>query len=257
MINIIRAPRISLLARPEFIYPSHIDWESDSGNSAEVLPEFAGRLCYLSFGKGELDGHRTIDGRTNNEEYLEHILDVRHGAVVEHTVFSLLFEGVSRSLTHELVRHRHFSYSQLSQRYVDESAVAFVLPPEIREGSVAFHIWFDSNLQATRNYQDLLAEMEDLLREEPDSTLRRKRARQTARSVLPNCTETKIVVTGNVRAWRNFLEQRASLAADTEICRLAVAVHNVLLHQAPALFSDYVLQEKDGREYLTTDKVKV
>src|SRR5690606_22324121 len=76
-----------------------------------------------------------------NAEYLDNILAVRHGSVLEHAVWSLLFEGVSRALTHELVRHRHFSYSQLSQRYVDESDVAFVLPPEIEEGTPAFEIW--------------------------------------------------------------------------------------------------------------------
>src|SRR5690606_6234870 len=124
----------------------HIQWSSDSDVPAERIAEFAGRVCYLSFGPdaGFEGGHRLIAGRTTNREYLANILKVRHGSVLEHGVWTFLFEGVSRALTHELVRHRHFSYSQLSQRYVDESDVGFVLPPEIEEGSEAYEVWKQS-----------------------------------------------------------------------------------------------------------------
>lgn len=106
--QIIREPRVTLLARQEFVYPEHIRWESDSEVAGEVVAEFAGRLCYLSFGEdaGLEGGHRTISGRTTNESYLANILKVKHGSVLEHAVWTLLIEGVSRSLTHELVRHR-------------------------------------------------------------------------------------------------------------------------------------------------------
>src|SRR5690606_14592206 len=128
--------------------------------------------------------------------------------------WSFLFEGISRALTHELVRHRHFSYSQLSQRYVDESDVAFVLPPEIKEGTEAFEIWKRSCERSLEEYRELLARIEAQVQDEPKATMRRKRARQTARSLLPNAVETKIVVTGNARAWRHFLEMRGSASAE-------------------------------------------
>lgn len=106
--HIIREPRVTLIARQEFLPPAHIRWRSDSTVAGEALAEFAGRLCYLSFGEdaGLEGGHRTIPGRTTNEAYLANILRTKHGSVLEHAVWSFLIEGVSRSLTHELVRHR-------------------------------------------------------------------------------------------------------------------------------------------------------
>ncbi|HYH80226.1 MAG TPA: FAD-dependent thymidylate synthase, partial [Longimicrobium sp.] len=99
---IFREPRVSLVARQQFVVPAHINWKSDSEVAGEALAEFAGRLCYLSFGEdaGLEGGHKTIPGRTTNEAYLANILDVKHGSVLEHAVWTLLFEGVSRSLTH-------------------------------------------------------------------------------------------------------------------------------------------------------------
>jgi len=254
--HIFREPKVTLLARQEYLGAPHIRWKSDTDVAGQELAEFAGRLCYLSFGPdaGLEGGHRLISGRTSNAEYLDNILAVRHGSVIEHAVWSLLFEGVSRALTHELVRHRHFSYSQLSQRYVDESEVGFVLPPEIEEGTPAFEIWKRSCERALEDYRALLAEIEKQVEDEPKATLRRKRARQAARSVLPNSTETKIVVTGNARAWRHFLEMRGSAQAEAEIRELALKVLDVLRAEAPNLFGDYrVVELPNGFRVIETD----
>jgi len=258
--HIFYEPRITLLARQEYLGATHINWETDTDVPGETLAEFAGRLCYLSFGPdaGFEGGHKLISGRSGNQAYMDNILTVRHGSVIEHAVWTFLFEGVSRALTHELVRHRHFSFSQLSQRYVDESEVAFVLPPEIPQGTRAFQIWQESCRRANDEYRTLLAEVESLVAEEPSKTLRRKRARQTARAVLPNATETKIVVTGNARAWRHFIELRAAPSADTEIRRLAVAVLRVLQAEAPHIFGDYTITpQSDGTDVATTERAGV
>src|SRR5215204_3261350 len=117
-------PKISVLARPAFTAPEHLGvaWVGE-GTDGERLAEFAGRLCYMS-------QHNPANRSTR--DYLENIRKQGHGSVLEHANYSLLFEGVSRSLTHELVRHRAgFSFSQLSQRYVDESEAHFVVPPAI------------------------------------------------------------------------------------------------------------------------------
>src|SRR5690348_10662476 len=117
-------PVLTLISRPSFSGPEHlpVDWISDS-TDGERLAEFAGRLCYMS--QGNPAGRQT-------REYLENIKKQGHGSVLEHANYSILLEGISRSLTHELVRHRAgFAYSQLSQRYVDESQAAFVVPPAI------------------------------------------------------------------------------------------------------------------------------
>jgi thymidylate synthase (FAD) len=153
---------------------------------------------------------------------------------------------VSRALTHELVRHRHLSYSQLSQRYVDESEVAFVLPPEIAPEGDAFEIFKKSCERANEDYKTLLARIEEQVKDEPSATLRRKRARQTARSLLPNAAETKIVVTGNARAWRHFIELRAGEGADTEIRGLAMKLLELLKTEAPNLFGDYRIRRLDN-----------
>jgi thymidylate synthase (FAD) len=253
---IFREPRITVLARQSWAGAPHIQWQSDSDVPGQTVAEFAGRLCYLSFGAdaGFEGGHKLIAGRTTNAEYLANILRTRHGSVLEHATWTLLLEGISRALTHELVRHRHFSYSQLSQRYVDESEVGFVLPPEIIEGTPAFDIWKASCERANEDYRALLSRIEEQVRDEPSATLRRKRARQTARSLLPNAAETKIVVTGNARAWRHFIELRASPHADTEIRRLALAVLDVMRHEAPHLFADYrIVTGPNGEPYAETD----
>jgi thymidylate synthase (FAD) len=239
--HIFRAPKVTLLARQQYLGAPHIQWQSDSDVAAETVAEFAGRVCYLSFGAdaGFEGGHKLIAGRTTNHDYLANILKVRHGSVLEHAVWTVLIEGVSRALTHELVRHRHFSYSQLSQRYVDESEVGFVLPPEIEEGTDAFDLWKQSCERANDDYKRLLALIEQQVADEPSATLRRKRARQTARSLLPNAAETKIVVTGNARAFRHFVELRGSASADTEIRTLARVLLEILRQEAPNLFGDY------------------
>lgn len=260
-VRIIREPRVTLIARQEFVYPDHIDWRSDDDVPGQVVAEFAGRLCYLSFGHdaGLEGGHRTIAGRTTNESYLANILRVKHGSVLEHAVWTLLIEGVSRALTHELVRHRAgFGFSQLSQRYVDESNIAFVLPPEIRDGTAEYDAWVGACQGALVAYRDLLGGLTEQIGDEGPATMRKKRARQAARSVLPNAAETKIVVTGNARSWRHFTEMRGSGGADVEIRRLAVAVLRVLREEAPHIFGDMeIVEQPHGTEVVETPNSKV
>lgn len=128
-------PKVHLLARQQvdeagldrFLAEQGVTWETDTDVAAEVLSEVAGRVCYLSFAKPRPGG---------NAAYLGHIKEVGHGSVLEHAVWSFLVTGVSRSFSHELVRHRAgFAYSQLSQRYVDESVCEVVMPadPDLRE----------------------------------------------------------------------------------------------------------------------------
>lgn len=259
--QIIREPRVTLITRQEFLYPEHIDWESDSEVAGEVVAEFAGRMCYLSFGEdaGLEGGHKSIPGRTSNEAYLGNILQVKHGSVLEHAVWTVLIEGVSRSLTHELIRHRAgFGFSQLSQRYVDESNIGFVVPPEIAEASRSYEIWTEACEQSLESYRALLEEMGNQVGDDGPATMRKKRARQAARAVLPNCAETKIVVTGNARAWRHFMEMRGAASADVEIRRLANAVLRIMRAEAAHIFGDmHTVPHADGTETVETLHSKV
>ncbi|HEY0972119.1 MAG TPA: FAD-dependent thymidylate synthase [Gemmatimonadales bacterium] len=235
-------PVVTVLARPQFVEPAHlpVSWLGES-TDGERLAEFAGRLCYMS--------QRNPAGRSTRE-YLENIKRQGHGSVLEHAGYSLLLEGVSRSLTHELVRHRAgFAYSQLSQRYVDESEANFVVPPAMIGDEALEGAWRAQIEAAQAAYVHLVDELMERYKWVGDKVHRRKMAREAARGVLPNSTETKIVVTGNARAWRTMLELRSSEAAELEIRRAAVMVLRVLQREAPAFFCDFeIYQAEDRRE---------
>jgi thymidylate synthase (FAD) len=233
-------PQISVLARPAFAEPVHlrVHWLGESSDG-ERLAEYAGRLCYMS--------QRNPANRPTRE-YLENIKRQGHGSVLEHANYSLLIEGVSRSLTHELVRHRAgFAYSQLSQRYVDESQAAFVIPPAIMGDDALVSQWTTQVEGAQATYVALVEKLVDRYSWVEDKIHRRKMAREAARGVLPNSTETKIVVTANARAWRTMLELRTSEGAEMEIRRMAVAVLRVLQDEAPGLFSDFEIYAAPDR----------
>ena len=235
-------PRITLVARPQFLEPSHlpVQWIGDS-TDGERLAEFAGRLCYMS--------QRNPASRTT-ADYLENIKKQGHGSVLEHASYSLLLEGVSRSLTHELVRHRAgVAISQLSQRYVDESVASFVVPPAIVGDAELEAAWRAQMDAAQASYVALVEHLMERYKWVDDKVHRRKMAREAARGVLPNSTETKIVFTANVRAWRTILELRSSEGAELEIRRLAVAIIRLLQAETPAFFSDFeIYAAPDRRE---------
>lgn len=233
-------PKITVIARPQFVDPPDlpVNWLGES-TDGERLAEFAGRLCYMS--------QRNPASRTTRD-YLENIKKQGHGSVLEHANYSLLLEGVSRSLTHELVRHRAgFAFSQLSQRYVDESEANFVVPPAII-GDDALHTGWKSQIESAQAaYVALVDQLMQRYAWVADKVHRRKMAREAARGVLPNSTETKIVVTANARAWRTMLELRAGEGAELEIRRCAVMILRVLAAEAPAFFDDFEIYVGDDR----------
>lgn len=285
-------------------------WETDTECGGEKHVETAGRVCYMSFAKPRPGG---------NEAYLKHIKEVGHGSVLEHATWQFLITGVSRSFTHELVRHRTgWSYSQLSQRYVDESVCEVVVPRELQEEVAAAQVylvnraltipyqggevklgdlpiatqievtmekirtfawthpgvkammgfvWLHAVAHSSNGYKELTKylsekitarkyedfrtslsqtniipwtlEMWQSQMEAEHRTAIRKDARQAARSVLPNATETKIYVTANARALRHFIEMRGSRFAEPEIRKVAHTIWKHLVGEAFNLFGDY------------------
>ena len=257
-IKIIREPTVYVMGR-QIINDEEIDlfladhgvtWQTDTEVAGEHLVEVAGRVCYLSFARPRPGG---------NQAYIGHILEVGHGSVLEHAVWNFLFTGISRSCTHELVRHRAgWSFSQLSQRYVDESIAEYVEPDCIANDPELHRLWLDAVANTHKAYVTLTEKLLKVFESEPDKTLRRKMARQAARSVLPNATETKIFVTANARALRHFIELRGNRHAETEIRKLAIAVLRILQQEAPNLFGDYQLVPlSDGTFEATTPHRKV
>jgi thymidylate synthase (FAD) len=233
--------QVQVIAQTLFTPPADVPWESDA-DGGQALAEFAGRACYQTWDKPN-------PATATNQGYLRHILEVGHLAVLEHATVSMYFTGVSRSLTHELIRHRHFSYSQLSQRYVPERDAALVEPAVIAEDPDLHERFLAAADASLGAYNDLLEALEKRFADVPNATLRRKQARQAARSVLPNATETRIVVTGNYRAWRHFIAMRASEHADVEIRELAIACLRELQRVAGNAFGDFRISAlADGTE---------
>jgi len=256
-VKIIREPNAYLVGRStieqraidQFLTDNGVTWETDTDVGGEALAEVAGRICYMSFGKG----------RKTNQEYLGNILMQQHGSVLEHATWNFILTGVSRSFTHELVRHRAgFGYSQLSQRYVDESTADFVEPECIASDPELHTVWLEAVKHCHEAYCKLVDGLQRHFAGEPQATLRRKLARQAARSILPNATETKIFVTGNARAWRHFIELRGNEHAETEIRAVALAVLRVLQKESPNIFGDFTIEKlADGTEVARTEHHKV
>jgi len=245
--TVIRDPQVFLVGRQtidEAGIAAFLDeegvatWKTDTEVAGEALVEVAGRLCYKSYAKPRPGGNAT---------YIGHILEVGHGSVLEHAVFNFIITGVSRSFTHELIRHRAgFGYSQLSQRFVDEGDCAFVEPDPIGDDPELHAIWLEAIGASQRAYRALADGLAAKFAHLDDRTLRRKKAREAARSVLPNATETKIFVTANARALRHFVEMRGDAAADAEIRKVALAILRILQVESPNLFGDYAIVDLPG-----------
>ncbi|HEY9354662.1 MAG TPA: FAD-dependent thymidylate synthase [Nocardioides sp.] len=241
--------RVQLIAKTEFI-PPDVPWETDTDGGA-ALAEFAGRACYQSWSKPN-------PATATNAGYLQHILEVGHLSVLEHGTVSFYLTGISRSLTHELVRHRHFSYSQLSQRYVPGDEAEMVEPDVIAEDPI-LHAHFQQAVEvARRSYLVLKKGLEAKFEALPEGTGKKKAARQAARAILPNATETRIVVTGNYRAWRHFIGMRATEHADVEIRALAIECLRQLQHEVDEVFGDFEISKlDDGTEVASTPFAEV
>jgi thymidylate synthase, flavin-dependent len=234
-------PQVRVIAWTHFEPPEDVPWSTDA-DGGQALAEFAGRACYQSW-------HKPNPATATNAGYLAHILESGHLSVLEHGTVTFYFTGVSRSFTHELVRHRHFSYSQLSQRYVPERDAAMVEPAVIAEDPELHKRFVEATEASLRAYNELLEGLERRFADVENPTLRRKQARQAARAVLPNATETRIVVTGNYRAWRHFVAMRATEGADVEIRQLAVECLRQLQRVAPNVFADFTISTlPDGTE---------
>jgi thymidylate synthase (FAD) len=242
------SPKVQLIAKTEFFPPEDVPWSTDA-EGGEALAEFAGRACYQSWGKPN-------PATATNAGYLKHIIEVGHLSVLEHGSVSFYLTGISRSLTHELIRHRHFSYSQLSQRYVPERDAAMVEPDVIANDPELHELFMKAAQASVDAYNELLKGLETKFQDAPSATLRRKQARQAARAVLPNATETRIVVTGNYRAWRHFIAMRATEHADVEIRALAVECLRQLQKAVPNAFADFTIAAlADGTEVASSPLV--
>lgn len=207
-------------------YKTHTQNSIASVNSADELAEFAGRNCYRSF-------DRPNPATAENRDYLANIINQGHESVLEHASATFYIEA-SRSVLTELERHRHLSFSVVSQRYVDPTDLAFHWPPALQgsEYERLREVLGEHMTNGDRLYQEIVSELQA-------AGLPRKQAREAARCILPNGTSSPMVVTGNHRAWRYVIKARWHVAADAEIRELAGLLLSELRTVAPNTYQDF------------------
>lgn len=178
----------------------------------------AARLCYSATGAADL-----FQGLTDEQtsKLLRHLVQSGHESPTEHVTFTFAIEGVSRALSHQLVRHRIASYSQQSQRYVREEAFDFVIPPSISNSPPAKERFLETMSVIQKAYNDFLQQV----------------PAEDARYVLPNACETKLVATFNCRSLCNFFRLRCCHRAQWEIRELACEMRKLVREVAPLLFA--------------------
>ncbi|ARN56631.1 FAD-dependent thymidylate synthase [Sedimentisphaera salicampi] len=188
-------------------------------NSQKIIEE-AGRTCYLSFDKM---------GADSSEDFIRKIVRAGHESVLEHASATFRIKGCSRAMTHQLVRHRIMSFSQQSQRYVDEDAFDYVVPESLPE----------EYIEDFRSDMETINAMYAKWRE-------RGLRKEDARFVLPNACCSEIVVSGNFRQWRHVIQLRISPKAQWEIRQAASHILNTLSKEAPACFCDLQAELKNN-----------
>lgn len=225
MTNIVE-PRVTLLAHTKINEEAVNEWMDiqDTSTDAETLLTMAGRNCYRSF-------HRPNEATRNDADYLQRTLSGQgHWSISEHATATLYFTGVSRAFLAELTRHRHLSFSVESQRFINAGDANIVLPPAVLysdEETQDRFIW--SAIESIKGYEDTQIAFRKLPK---------KQRNEAARGLLPNCVETRMVVTGNLRAWHEVIQRRTQPDADAEIQQVMRLAAQQLRPIAPTIFPD-------------------
>lgn len=237
-VRLITAPTVRLVSVPQ--HTPHPVYElPPHASDGEGIIAMAGKVCYDSYGVDGNPVHRHV--RT--------LVDSGHHSVLEHVHVGVFIEGISRGCSHEIVRHRMFNYSQRSTRYTAEDDAAIVLDPyyaaiERDRGATSQDAidlvdeFVEACQCAMADYASQVARLEQLNPEALSGRDLRKWCRGKARQILPHALETRMVMTGNLRAWRHFIVMRSSRHAEAEIRRLAEKVHSIVAPIAPAAFAD-------------------
>lgn len=210
----------------------------------ENLAATAAKLCYSS---SDIDSLRDGLTKEKTEKFIDMLVSVGHESVMEHVSFTFGIEGISRACSHQLVRHRIASYSQKSQRYVNENGFEFITPPEIEaepKAKAEFDRMIGEISESYSRIADILTEthkarfISEGMDEKSALSKARKLANEDARFILPNACETKIIVTMNVRSLFNFFRHRCCNRAQWEIREVAEQMLLQCIKVAPNLFKN-------------------
>jgi thymidylate synthase (FAD) len=254
-------PGIALMSKLSFHYggledflagfPEKLGFSDFLLDDSSMLPDssqairVAGPLCYMSFGP-----NRTKN--KDSQKYINHLKEMGHWSVFRHAIFGFVFWGISRSVTHELVRHDFLEPSQTSQRYTTKDTLRFVERPEYQDHDTLHQLFINHIDHISKSYGDL----EDSIRKEEQFPKSRKNRQQAARGILSNVVEAPIYVTANANAWRHFIDVRANYGADPEIRYLALLTLACLHHVDPLIFGDYSIEKAEDGHFVATSPYK-
>lgn len=229
-------------------------WTTDAGTPADLLTEFAGKSCYMSFDTA-LNKNLTKTGTRNNHDYIQQgIIANSHGSVLEHSTVTFFITNVSRVVTHEIIRHRAgTAFSQTSGRYVRTDEIDMYMPADIACNPAAVEVWKRAVGQMEENAREL-AEV-TRISDKPFSL--KKKLTSAFRRIIGNGQANHIVVTANHRAWRHMIEMRTDPHAEEEIRVVFADISRQLRERFRTIYADAIVTEEDGIEVTTFQHSKV
>ena len=229
-------------------------WTSDAATDADLLVEFAGKSCYMSFDTSLNQNLTKVGGRNNHDYIQQGIIANKHCSVLEHATVTFFLANVSRVVTHEIVRHRvGTAYSQTSGRYVRTDEIDMYLPADIACNPAAVEVWKRAVGQMEENAREL-AEVTHI-DSKPFSL--KKRLTSAFRRIIGNGQANHIVVTANHRAWRHMIEMRTDPAAEEEIRVVFADISRQLRERFPTIYADAQVSVVDGIEVTKFEHSKV
>lgn len=230
-------PKVRLIAYTQM----NLDEMTDQKSNPEQVVAAAAKLCYSKVGCDQILDNLTEENTAN---FVKMLADIGHESPFEHLNFTFSIEGISRTCSHQIVRHRHGSFSQQSQRYVDLSdRFSVVIPEAIRDNEKAKLRFVNSILQDYNAYLEITNDLYDQYvlegKLETKEALKqaKKKALEDARFALPNACETKLVMTMNARCLFNFFKERCCNRAQWEIREVANQMLDQVLEVAPNVFA--------------------
>lgn len=247
-------------------------WTTNATSDGQKLIEIAGKGCYKSFNV-DLNANLTRVRENRNEEYIQDgIIAVEHGSVLEHVYESFAMVGVTRVLTHEVVRHRIASFSQESLRFVRLTALRAFFPGVFSDDfldRINKHLESDGKEPLKINEEGLRKKMTEVFEFLEDTQLEigemlqldnlnsfgdKKKLTSAMRRMAPIGLATSILMTTNLRQWREIIAKRSSRHAEEEIRIVAADIFKCLMAKHPAVFKDGVIEIVDGLEEITFEK---
>ena len=211
----------------------------DGSKNPERVVAAAGKLCYSN--SDVMNLYNGLDDQAT-EKFVNMLSSMGHESPIEHISFTFGIEGISRTCSHQIVRHRIASYSQQSQRYVDlQNSFNYIIPEAIKNNEKAKLLYEKSMLTDMDVYkeitQTLVNEYTKGITDKAEISKLTKKALEDSRFALPNACETKIIVTMNARTLLNFFKERCCSRAQWEIRDVANQMLDIVLNIAPNVFA--------------------